>query len=349
MPFDVPTLPTLIQRAVSDLAGSASDALRRSDAQALARTHSGAAHLGYGYLKWISKQLFSDTCDEDMLIRQANLRLDGGRKAAQSSTGKVTLSGRATAVVDADVQMQTEDLIVYVTTESATLDATGAGTIGVKALVPGKLGDLDAGTVLTFVSPVDAVSDTATVTVDGITGGSDQESIEELRQRVNASYRKQPMGGNVDDYETWALEVPGVTRAWVRRRYMGPGTVGLFFVRDDDEDPFPGEAEIAAVKTYVEGKRPLGAELYVLSPVNKPVPFVLHISPDTGAVRAAVSASLQDLINSEGDLGVTLLHTHIDDAISQATGENDHELTAPPGNVTLAVNELPTFGGITWE
>ncbi|MEX6663150.1 baseplate J protein, partial [Pseudomonas sp. W2-17] len=41
MPFETPTLPTLISRTAADLA---SDALRQSDAQVLSRTISGAAY-----------------------------------------------------------------------------------------------------------------------------------------------------------------------------------------------------------------------------------------------------------------------------------------------------------------
>lgn len=349
MPFDIPTLPTLIQRAVSDLAGAASDVMRRTDAQALARVHSGAAHIAYGYQQWTSKQLLPDECDEDMLIRQANLRLSGGRKAAVSSTGNVDVTGQANAPVDAGELLQTTDLIQYETTAAVVLDSTGTGTVPVKAVVAGKAGDLDAGTALTFVSPVDNVSSDAAVSVGGITGGSDIETIDQLRTRVKASYKRTPMGGNADDYVDWATEVAGVTRAWSKRRYLGPGTVGLFFVRDDDDDPFPGDAEIATVKTYVESKRPLGAELYVLSPVDRPVTFKIKLSPDTAATRAATIVSLKNLIASEGDLGVTLLKSHIDETISETTGENDHLLVEPAEDVVLAVNELPTFGGVEWQ
>ncbi|CAN0622135.1 Baseplate J/gp47 family protein [Burkholderia multivorans] len=348
MPFDVPTLPTLIQRAVSDLAGSASDALRRSDAQVLARVHSGAAHLGYGYLKWISKQLFPDECDEDMLIRQANLRLRDGRKAAQEATGLVGVTGQPRAPIGADALLQTADQIQYRTTADTELDANGIGAVSVRAVVPGKAGNLDGGTRLTFVSPVDGVSSDAVVSAAGIRGGSEIESIDELRKRVKASYRRTPMGGNGDDYEDWALEVPGVTRAWVRRRYMGPGTVAVFVMRDDDDDPFPGEVEIAAATAHIEAQRPLGAELYVLAPVDRPVKYRIRLSPDTATTRAAVIASLKDLHAREADLGVTFLHSHIDEAISTTAGETDHDLVEPTASVELAVNELPTFGGVAW-
>lgn len=80
MPFETPSLPVLIQRTQSDLA---SDSLRQSDAQVLARTLSGAAFGLYGYLDWIAEQILPDKADESTLERIAALRLNQPRKAAR--------------------------------------------------------------------------------------------------------------------------------------------------------------------------------------------------------------------------------------------------------------------------
>ncbi len=90
---------------------------------------------------------------------------------------------------------------------------------------------------------------------------------------------------------TWALEVPGVTRAWCVRRFMGPGTVAVFFMRDDQADPIPDAEQLAAVAAYIEPLRPVTADVYVLAPVQKPVVYTIRLTPDTSAVRAAVERS----------------------------------------------------------
>lgn len=69
MPFETPSLPVLIKRAQSDLA---SDSLRQSDAQVLARTLGGAAYGLYGYLDWIAEQILPDKADESTLERIAD-------------------------------------------------------------------------------------------------------------------------------------------------------------------------------------------------------------------------------------------------------------------------------------
>lgn len=344
MPFETPSLPVLISRTQSDLA---SDALRRSDAQVLARTLSGTAYGLYGYLDWIVDQILPDRADEETLERVAALRLNQPRKTAQPAEGSVSFTAAAGAVLDVDVVLQASDGRTYKVTDGVTTEG-GLNTTTIEAVDAGALGNADAGLVLTLVQPVPGVANAFTVLAPGLAGGIEKESVESLRARVVRSYRVIPHGGSADDYETWALEVPGVTRAWCRRNYMGPGTVGLFVMRDGDVEPVPNPAQLEEIKAHIEPLRPVTAELYVLAPVEEPVMYSIHAVPDTTAVRAAIQAQLIDLHDREAGLGETLLLTHIAEAISSASGETDHDLIAPSADVVPASNQLLMFGGITW-
>jgi uncharacterized phage protein gp47/JayE len=344
MPFDTPSLPELISRTQGDLA---SDSLRRSDAQVLARTLSGTAYGLYGYLDWITEQILPDKADEETLERIAALRLNQPRNAAQPAEGAVSFSAAAGAVVDVDVVLQAGDGRMYRVTTGVTTVA-GVNTTTIEAVDSGTLGNADAGLALTLVQPVSGVTNAFTVIAPGLSGGIERESIESLRARVIRSYRVIPHGGSADDYETWALEFPGVTRAWCRGNYLGPGTVGLFVMRDNDPVPVPNPAQLLEIKNYIEPLRPVTAELYVLAPTEKPVLYSIHPVPDTTAVRAAIVANLKDLHDREAGLGDMLLISHIREAISGAAGETDHLLTVPAADVTAATNELLTFGGVTW-
>ena len=344
MPFETPSLPVLISRTQSDLA---SEALRRSDAQVLARTLSGTAYGLYGYLDWIADQILPDKADEETLERIAALRLSRPRNAAQPAEGSVSFSAAAGAVLDVDVVLQAGDGRMYRVTTGVTTIA-GVNSTTIAAVEAGSLGNADAGLQLTLVQPVAGVTNAFTVIAPGLSGGIEMESIESLRARVIRSYRVIPHGGSADDYETWALEFPGVTRVWCRGNYLGPGTVGLFVMRDNDPVPVPNPTQLQEIKDYIEPLRPVTAELYVLAPTLKPVLYSIHPVPDTTAVRAAITASLKDLHEREAGLGDKLLISHIREAISGAAGETDHSLTVPSADVTAAVNELLTFGGITW-
>lgn len=344
MPFDTPSLPVLVNRTQSDLAG---DALRRSDAQVLARAVSGAAYGLYGYLDWIVDQILPDTADEVTLERMADLRLKQPRKAAQPAEGRAGFNAAANAVVDVGTVLQADDGRSYKVTAGKTTVA-GTNTVAVEAVDAGVMGDADPGLILTLVQPIEGVAVTFTVLAPGLTGGIAQESVELLRARVSRSYRVLPHGGNNDDYETWALECPGVTRAWSRRKYMGPGTVGVFIMRDGDPNPIPSAAQLAEVYDYIEAVRPVTAELYVIAPVPKPVQYRIRLTPDTGAARAAVETQLMDLHSRECGLGDNLLLTHIAEAISSSAGETDHKLMAPVADVAANPNQLLTYGGCVW-
>lgn len=345
MPFETPSLPVLIKRTQSDLAG---DSLRQSDAQVLARTLGGAAYGLYGYLDWIAEQILPDTADESTLERIAALRLNQPRKPAQVATGSVSYSATAGAVLDVDTLLQSSDGRTYKVTATRT-SVNGVNSISIAALEAGSLGNADAGLTLTPVQPITGiVGNSFAVLAPGLSGGVARESLESLRSRVIRSYRVIPHGGSASDYETWALEVPGVTRAWCRGGFLGPGTVGVYIMRDDDPQPVPNADQLAEVQAYIDPLRPVTAEVHVQAPVQVPVVYQLKLTPDTTAVRAAVEAQLRDLHNREADLGEKLLISHIREAISSTSGENDHVLTAPVADVSAAANQLLTFGGCVW-
>ncbi|MCF7558917.1 baseplate J/gp47 family protein [Pseudomonas petrae] len=345
MPFETPNLPTLITRTAADLA---SDALRQSDAQVLARAISGTAYGLYGYLDWIARQILPDTADEAMLERQGLLRLETPRIAAKSSSGTASFQAATGAVLDADRVVQATDGRQYRVVTSVTTTA-GLNVASIEAVEGGALGNAAAGLVLTLVQPVVGVDQTFTVLAPGLTGGSDQESVESLRSRVSRSYRVIPHGGDADDYVTWALECAGVTRAWTVKNYLGPGSVGVFFVRDGDATIIPDANEVATVQAYLESKAPVTAEVFASAPVLKAVNYTIKLTPDTSAVRAAVVAELADLHKRRAGLGSKLLISHIREAVSGAEGETDSVVISPAADVPANANELLTVGTFTWQ
>jgi uncharacterized phage protein gp47/JayE len=360
MPFETPPLPKLIERVSVDLTNKSASTLRRADRQVLARTHAGASHGLHGHLDWNAKQILPDTADEEMLLRQGRLRLRQARKEASSAFGSATIKGKVGAIVDEGVLMQSEDRRRYRVIDPVKLENISA-IVQLEAVVAGADGNLAAGAVLSMVSPVLDVEDDGVANEPGITGGSAQETIEEYRLRVIRSYQRVPHGGNQGDYVDWALEVPGVTRAWCVPTYMGPGTVAVFFMRDNDVNPVPDANEIRQVFEHINAVtvRPVAAELYVLAPPQVPVAFTIALDPDSSTIRLAVEASLRDLLNREVETALTrpqsgaavprkILLTHIAAAISDSAGEYDHKLLAPTADIVLPGYSIPTFGGITW-
>ncbi|WP_431477840.1 baseplate J/gp47 family protein [Massilia eburnea] len=59
----------------------------------------------------------------------------------------------------------------------------------------------------------------------------------------------------------------------------------------------------SVVQAYIDARRPVTAELYVVAPVAAPVPFQIQLTPGSASVKAAVEAELRDLILRESAPG----------------------------------------------
>lgn len=343
MAFETPSLPELIARTSADLEGS--NAMRRSDAAVLARTHAATVYGLYQYLAWQFAQHRPDTCDEEHLVKHAADR-NVPRKEAKPASGLVAVVGNVGAEVNVGDRLERAG-VLYEVVQGAVL-AAGAAAVGVQAVDAGISGNQPAGAKLQFISPVLGVESVATVNADGLHGGTDLEPLEDWRERVVDAFERVPHGGNADDYVAWAKQQPGVTRAWVKRNWVGPGTVVVFVVNDEATPITLTEPQCAEVLAGMESDRPVTADLGVQTPELVPVHYQLRVTPDTPAVKAAVEQSLKALHARNSELGGRLLHTHIGEAISGSRGEQDHELVSPAADVVPQPNQLLVYGGVTW-
>lgn len=355
MPFERPTLTDLIDRVSADIAsrlpGMSKTLLRRSLAGILARAEAGAVHSLYGYLDFIARQALPDTAEDEYLIRWANIWLKRGRKAATYAAGAnaVMISGTLGAPVEKGTVFVRSDGLQYVTTEDAVLTSK-TGLVSVQALTPGAASNTGTGVSLSLLQPVRDINSAAVVVSPGIIGGIDQETLEQLRIRLIRRIQMPPQGGNADDYETWALEVPGITRAWVYPRAMGPGTVSVVVANDDAATaPIPDAATVAAADAYIQQLRPVTATVYVVPVATFPIDMTIKLLPNTLTTQAAAMAELEDLFLREGKPGGTMLISKLREAVSVAAGVTDSAIVTPTANVTATVNRIPVPGNITWS
>ncbi|MDZ7804346.1 baseplate J/gp47 family protein [Thiohalophilus sp.] len=354
MPFNRPTLQTLIDRLQTDIESRlpGTDArLRRSALNVLARVQSGLAHGLYGNLDWLAKQVVPDTAEAEILERFATW-WGITRKSATPAVGNIAITGTDGSVIPAGTLWQRSDGAEFSTDEEVTI-ASGTATAAVTASEAGADGNTTAGSTLSIVSPIAGVDSSATVDGDGLSNGTDQETDDQLRDRLRQRVQEPPEGGAISDYKAWSREVEGVTRVWVMPQWDGAGTVGVYVVRDDDDDFIPDAAEITAVQDYIDARRPVTADVTVYAPTPVAVDMTIQLSPNTSTVQSAVEAQLQDLFLradvEDGNGSGTILLSHIREAISQAAGELDHVLVTPDADVTFSAGEIGTLDTITWQ
>lgn len=349
--FTRPTLPQLITTVRNDIltrlsADSALAALRRTDAEVYGRVQAAAIHTVYGYIDYLARNLLPDLADEDWLRRHANMKRCP-RKAATAAAGYVRWDVTAKDItVPAGVTIQRDDLTSYTTTVAAT-SAGGVLRVPVICNVAGKAGNTDDGLAMRLVSPITGL--TSAGMADSIQGGADIEDLEVWRARIIERWYWTPQGGADGDYEVWAKEVPGITRAWTYRHWSGRGTVGVMVASSDLINPVPDVATVAAVQAYIEPRAPVaGADIYVFAPSAHVVDFQIRLNPDTPEVRYAVEAELRSMMLRDGVPEGVLKPSRISEAISIAAGEYSHTLVSPTADIPIAKGEIGVVGSISW-
>jgi len=362
MPFVRNSLSTIVDNIISDFQTritGATSLMRRSVLRVIARVMAGAIHLVYEYLDYQSRQLFALTADQAGLETIAS-EYGLSREAAIQATGSGTATGTVGSIIPAGSQLQSVEGEIYSIDTAVTFTGSSA-TVDFTAVEGGTDGNEAAGTILSFVSPIVGVNTSVTVDSDGITGGEDEETDDELRTRLLARKRMPPHGGASFDYESWALEYSGVTRAWCFPQYAGVGTVGVAFVRDDDVGSIvPNAAERAAVRAYIVSHEDPATGLTVGCPVTAEpgltmveltelaVDMTIKVYPNTSAVQNAIEQELESLFIEDGGPGETIYLSKISQAISSAQDEEMHSLVSPIADITASTSEVQVLGTITF-
>lgn len=357
MPYKAPSLSALIARNQSDIESRLPGTYARtrfSVTGAIAYANAGNAAGLHDHLAWTSRQVVPHLADDDKLLEHCEF-WGVWRKAATVAEGELTVTATATTFVPAGTRWQRPDGTVFESVSDTTIVA-GESNISVVALEEGRNGNTAAGVPLELVSPVVNVRGSAVCRYIG--GGAELETIDSLRSRLLFRVQYPPAGGNKFDYERWALEVPGVTRAWCLPRYRGHGTVGVMFVMDEESNIFPGTNDLQRVEDYltghvnpltnqVEGKT-TGAELIVMSPDTHVVNFDIRLSPNTPVVRDAVKANLKALLDRQLPGGRVYL-SEIRATVSNTQGETDNTVLSPMADINAGENEIFILGNIVWR
>ena len=319
----------------------------------LSDAQGGLCHLTLQYIDWLALQLLPDTAETEWLDRHGAIWLvnsDGsvGRKQATFASGSATFTGVDGALVPLGTQLS--GAVGYETTADVTI-GTGPTEAPVRALDPGIIGNADSGQSLGLTNILPNVDGTATVVT--MTGGVDTESDADLRARILHRIQNPPMGGATADYVTWALAVPGVTRAWAAPE-QGVGTMTVRFLMDDlraDDDGWPTPDDVQTVATYIDQMRPVTVkDCYVLAPIKQFVDVsIAHLMPNTVSVAGAIEASLQKMLHQLAAPGQTIYAAWISYAIMNAPGVQSFQLLTTADCVMPSLGHMAVLGTILYD
>lgn len=298
----------------------------------------GAVNLLYGFLFWLSKQLFLDTAEDEFVDRQAR-SYGMSRRAATFAEGEVQFVGVATTPIPEGTKVQNADGVLYSTTVAIILDGGGLGQSPIICDVAGTTGNI-TDTTMQLETPISGVNTDVNVLV-APNGGEETETTEQLRARVQQRKQNPPASGSVSDYIRWATSIEGVSRAWVLAadEYKGAGTVAVL-LSDENLDPV-GATIKQNVEDYINEVRPVKAEADILDVTTALISYDIKISPNNGDVQAAIDKQLTDFHLSVAQPGGTILISGIRGAIDDA-GVDDYEIT----EIRVGGVAQPTVGNI---
>ncbi|HGV9335287.1 TPA: baseplate J/gp47 family protein [Raoultella planticola] len=352
--------------------------LRFGNLKVLADMDAGMAHLHYAYLDYIALQTNPFTATGEWLAGWMALKQIYRKAATAASSPAVTVTGTPGLTLKKGSVLNRADGYQYTTDAAVELATGGSATVAITAVLPdisedvtggGSDGNADSGTVLSLDANVAGIDSTATL-VQAATGGADIELEEVFRARGLLAYQTPPQGGSDSDYKGWALAVSGVTRAWVKRRGMGPGTVVIYIMCDGDDTTnhgFPvgtdgisqlddwgatkATGDQGWVADYIYPRSPVTSLNYVCSPTEGVIDFEISgISDASSDVTAAIAEAIDSVLFENGDpLGTGKIYlSDLNLAIGSISGTSGYKLEAPSANIEPGVGQIPVRGEVNY-
>lgn len=170
-----------------------------------------------------------------------------------------------------------------------------------KAETPGTIGNEYSGSIL----PITTIPglNSAQMT-DILIPGDDEETDEELRQRLITALNERPFGGNIASYRSYILAIAGVGAVQVYPTWNGGGTVkcsilGADFLPASEElvENVQNEIDPPPNQGFGIGLAPIGAKVTIASPtevtVNVSATLTLSAGTQIGQVQGAVEATIE--------------------------------------------------------
>ena len=371
MAFETPTLNDFVRISENGLSTAfygESSVLRKSVLKVLARVFAGVAFLVVLLLKKMWKNVFLTTCDVETL-KDFGVDFDLPNKPESFSKGLVIVkaSSASTVLSQGTVLITNDDVEFEVVADTTIAEGSDGTPVGVIALASGANGNCSAGTELSFRDGVpEGLGEEIVVDSEGLDGGfvvdvtvngnveKWGETVEEYRTRLLNYRRNQPHGGCDADYKTWAERFSSVSRCIPEESYPTSGAVTCVLANYHGNDITLNSTNVAEVEAYIksEVRRPITANVAVVSCSAKPINLSIYLSSNTPEVRQSVMDALNmafrsyvpgDVIRaSDLTVAIKVSATNVDYVnVTSVNGSDSVRLSKPN-------HELPVVGDVGW-
>jgi predicted phage baseplate assembly protein len=167
----------------------------------------------------------------------------------------------------------------------------------------GKRGNVAAGAIATMAYRVDGIDENGVRNLQPAFAGSEEETLDEARKRAPRSLKSRERAVTAEDFETLAQAAGNVQRAKALPLFHPdfpndriPGVVSVVVVPDaDGPRPMPSEGTLKSVCAYLDERRLLTTELYVVKPGYQEI----VVRGDVVAANDADLAEVADAIDAQ--------------------------------------------------
>lgn len=182
----------------------------------------------------------------------------------------------------------------------------------------GRRGNVAAGAIRSLLTAVEGIDGGKTGNLFEASGGRDEERLEEAQVRARKMLRARERAVSAEDFELLAQQAGNVRRAkalpLANPSFPGvavPGAVTVIVVPDSDSpNPLPSDGLLRTVCAYLDARRLLTTELFVVAPryvlVEVRAQLVAKDSADPAQVRQDVENALATYLHplTGGDDGL---------------------------------------------
>ena len=320
-----------------------------------------AAELYESILPQVIQIIFPEWSYETYLDEHAKAR-GITRRAATAASGDLTITGIPGSVLPVGSTFSTAasgdtEAVEYASTEEVTIDSNGDATVPVRCTETGPVGNTMAGTVILTAGRMAAV--TSGTNEAPITGGTSEESDDDLRERISQYDKSQGMSfvGSISDYKRWASSVDGVGSVTVIDAQDDTGLVTLVLT-DTNGDPATEDLCTAVYNHIMQPDNPearlapVNAYLSVTAPETVSLAVSATVEPTESATLESIAAEFLQGLAAYMPAAMEereVKYTRIAAVLSATAGVNDYSnlligvagTTLGTANISIASDELP--------
>lgn len=292
-------------------------------------------------MEFVCKQLFLKTATGNHLDNHAKMRGLERREATKahgivrfgceeiSQTDVLIPKGTKCAILD-------EDSEIYETTEDVILQKGQQFVdVNVIAIDGGTKSNASKGVVTTLINPPQTI--TSVTNISEMTGGSEKEFDDSLRNRLYESYRNISNGANKQFYVEVAMSNPKVISANIISCARGAGTVDVVFESSEQQ-----EEEIDKIKKQLDIQlnfiREIGTSAKSFPCINELIDIVIYIKISHGADKQTVINEATQKIRCYLDklkVGENLIVAELSNILYTTNGIENYSIVTPKEDTSI--------------